>query len=38
MHAILNYFIEMFRKELETYYDHDEIIYDHNDELTYEEE
>lgn len=38
MYAMLNYFIEIIRKELETYYDYDEIIYDQTDELTYEEE
>jgi hypothetical protein len=35
---MLDYFMEMLRKGLETYYDRDEIIYDQNDELTYEEE
>lgn len=38
MYAMLDYFMEIFRKGLETYYDRDEIIYDQNDELTYEEE
>ena len=38
MYAMLDYFMEMLRKSLETYYDYDEIIYDQNDELTYEEE
>ena len=44
MHAILDYFMDMFRRGLETYYesesclDLDEIFYDHHDELTYEED
>lgn len=38
MYAMLDYFMEMLRKSLETYYDYDEIIYDQNDELIYEEE